>query len=125
MKNYQGKKQNKNFFKSKFVLIFLLIILIIFISNVIKLAIKAIDTKEKKELAYNRIIELKKQKEKLEYDLQKLNTEKGIEENIREKFGLGKEGEGMIVLVEEENLSELNINKNKNNFFYFLKNLFK
>ncbi len=125
MKNYQGKKQNKNFFKSKFVLIFLLIILIIFISNVIKLAIKAIDTKEKKELAYNRIIELKKQKEKLEYDLQKLNTEKGIEENIREKFGLGKEGEGMIVLVEEENLKELNINKNKNNFFYFLKNLFK
>ncbi len=38
----------------------------------------------------------------LEHDINRLNTETGREEEIRKRFGLGKEGERMIVINDEE-----------------------
>ena len=95
MANFQEKKNHKNFFHSKPVLVVLSLLLVLFLLNVIKLANKAVETKRNKEIAQAKITELQEQKVKLESNIQKLNTEKGIEENIREKFGLAKEGEGL------------------------------
>ena len=35
-------------------------------------------------------------------DISKLNTEQGVEETIRDKFQVVKEGEKMVVIVDEE-----------------------
>ena len=124
MSNFQDKKSRKKFFQSKPVLVVLSLLLILFLFDVVKLASKASETKKNKEIAQAKITELQEQKVKLEADIQKLNTEKGIEENIREKFGLAKEGEGMIVIVDDESKStEENLEK-KSGFLEFFKKMF-
>ena len=82
-------------------------------------------TKENREIVEYKIAELEKGKEKLSSDIAKLQTEEGVEENIREKFGLAKEGEGMIVIVEDKNQPEIPLETNTSGFFSFFKNLFK
>ena len=124
MANFQEKKNHKNFFHSKPVLVVLSLLLVLFLLNVIKLANKAVETKRNKEIAQAKITELQEQKVKLESNIQKLNTEKGIEENIREKFGLAKEGEGMIVIVDDENKSTTENTEKKGGFLEFLKKMF-
>jgi len=124
MKNFQAKKRYKKIMQSKPVLIILGICLIFFIWNIVKLTGKAIETKKNRDIAQNKIIELQKQKDELELKIQKLNTEKGMEENIREKFGFAKEGEGMILVVDDQNKIDNKEVENKNSFLNFLKKLF-
>jgi cell division protein FtsB len=76
------------------------------------------------QVVENKVIELQKQKEKLSLDIEKLKTDEGVEESIRTKFGLAKEGEGEIVIVEDKNPSPP-VEKSDGGFFSFLKNLFK
>lgn len=44
--------------------------------------------------------ELSKQAAKLSYETAKLKTERGQEEAFREQYDVGKEGEGLIVIVD-------------------------
>jgi cell division protein FtsB len=124
MRNFQEKKKKKKVLHSKPVLIIFGILLLLFIYNVLRLADKASDTKRNREIAEEKIKELEAQKLKLEENIEKLKTDEGIEENIRERFGLGKEGEGMIVIVEDENKDTVDSGENKNSFWNFIKNLF-
>ena len=125
MKNFQAKKRYKKIIQSKPVLIILGISLLFFIWNIVKLTEKAIETKKNRDIAQNKIIELQNEKNELELKIQKLSTDKGIEENIREKFGFAKDGEGMILVVDDKNKSDSGGTENKNGFLNFLKNLFK
>jgi len=45
---------------------------------------------------------LKDKKEKIDHKIQNLETETGIEQEIRSKFDVAKEGERLIVIVEDE-----------------------
>ena len=81
-------------------------------------------TIENRKLAENKIAELQKEKEKLSIDIAKLKTEDGIEENIRQKFGLAKEGENMIIVVDDQNKPTTE-EAEERGFFSFFTNLFK
>jgi len=83
------------------------------------------ETSRNKETIEDKVTELEKSKEKLNSEIIKLKTEKGIEENIREKFGLAKEGEEMIVIIEDKNSEEAEKKMDSEGFFSFLKNWFK
>ena len=88
---------------SKPILAFLGIIVLIFASGVIGFMGKMIMTIENRKVAENKIAQLEKEKERLSSEVSKLKTQDGIEESIREKFGLVKEGEGMIMIVDDKN----------------------
>ena len=62
-----------------------------------------IETRKNRQRVENKVAELEKEKEKLNSDIAQLKTEEGTEASIREKFGLAKEGEEMIVIVEDMN----------------------
>ena len=83
------------------------------------------ETGKNRKIVEDKITELEKSKEKLNSDITKLKTEQGIEESIREKFGLAKEGENMILIIDDKNSSEIPKNTDSGGFFSFLKNLFK
>ena len=126
MANFQKKKDNnRKLIQSKPVLVFLIILTVFLIYNVIGLFIKREETEKNKEIAQNKIIELQKQKEKLTSDIEKLNTEKGLEESIRDKFGLAKDGENMIVIVDDASASIPSTENGKKGFFSFFKKIFK
>lgn len=80
-------------------------------------------TIENRKIAENKVAELEKEKKRLSSDISKLKSQDGVEESIREKFGLAKEGEGMIVVVEDKNPPQTPKQK-PGGFFSFLKNLF-
>lgn len=123
MRNFQEKKGFKRFLQTKPVLMLLFMVVIVFTWNVINLLGKLQETAKNKKNQEEEIYNLQKRKEKLSSDIDKINTEKGKEEIIRENFGLVKEGENVIVIVEDKNKTEV-LPKNNKGIWYFLKNLF-
>lgn len=107
MKNFQPKRGFKDIVQSKPVLVFLFIILMFFAYGVVGFFNKMRVTKENREMVENKVLELEEKKIKLSSDIEKLKTDQGVEESIREKFGLVKDGEGVIVVVEDKNKIEV------------------
>ena len=68
-----------------------------------------------------KVLELQQKKEKLISDIEKLKTEEGKEIIFRENFSLSKEGEGMIMIIEDKDSPSLETEKEGS----FLKTLFK
>ena len=124
MKSFQYKRGWKDILQSRPVLVFLGILVFIFAWSVFGFMGKMQITRENRKIAENKLIELKKEKEKLSSDIAKLKTDEGVEESIRAKFGLAKEGEGVIVIVEDPNPPEIPKQESKG-FWSFFTNLFK
>ncbi|MBP6060597.1 MAG: septum formation initiator family protein [Candidatus Pacebacteria bacterium] len=106
MRNFQQKRGWKNIIESKPVLVFLCFLLIFFTWGVVGFTNKMSATRENRQIAENKLVELQKQKDELSANIAKLKTDSGVEEGIREKFGLAKEGEGLIIVVEDKNKIE-------------------
>lgn len=109
---------------SRPVLVFLGILLFVFTWGVMSFMNKMQVTIKNSKIAENKVLQLEKEKEKLSSDITKLNSQDGVEESIRMKFGLVKEGEGVIVIVEDKNEPKV-VAKPKGGFFSFFRNLFK
>ena len=123
MRNFQKKPGPRHFFQSKPILIILALILLIIIWNTFSLMGKMRETNRKKEVEEAKIADLESRKEKLLNDIERLNTIQGKEEIIRENFGVVKEGEQVIVIVEDKNEKEI-IKEEESKFRSFFRNLF-
>jgi len=125
MKNFKPRRNIwRRLYESNVSLVILFALLVFFSVNIVKLGGKLLDTEEKKRIAEEKVTELKKRKEETTNQIESLKTEKGIEENIREKFGSIKEGEKLIIIVEDKNKIVEEV-KEESTFLQFLKNWFK
>lgn len=102
MAEFKNKNSN-NFWHSPLILFVLFCILVLFSYNIIGLFEKERDTAKKKELILAQIEALRNREESLNKDIEKLQTSAGVEETIRDKFQVVKEGEKMLVIVDNEN----------------------
>ena len=125
MRDFQEKKRFKHIVQSWPVLIFLSILLLFFATGVFRFMVKMRETTKNREIAEMKVFELQQAKEKLSKDIENLKTEKGLEENIREKFGLAKEGEDLIIVVDSKENLELDDKKKQNYFILLFNNWFK
>ncbi len=125
MKNFQKGGKWKHIMQSKLFLMFLGVVILVFIYSMFGLVGKMEETSRNRKIAEDKITELEKSKEKLNSDISKLKTEQGVEENIREKFGLAKEGENMILVVDDKNSAQTGKTENSGGFFSWLKSLFQ
>ena len=124
MKSFQRKKGWRDIVQSKPVLFLLAMLVLFFAWGVVGFMGKMQLTIENRKIAEDRLKELQDKKIKLSSDISKLNTEQGIEENIRLKFGLAKEGEGVIVVVPDQDKEEVKEEK-PSGFFSFIKSWFQ
>ena len=97
-------------------LVSLSLLLIFFASQVLGFMGKMYVTRSNRKIAEQKVLELTQEKEKLSSDITKLQTDKGVEESIRDKFGLAKEGEGQIVILEDKNTTE--VQKEETSWFF-------
>jgi len=125
MRGFQKGGRLKHIMQSKFSLMLLGMIILAFFFSMFGFLGKMEETSKNRKIIEDKIAELEKSKEKLNSDISKLNTEKGIEENIRDKFGLAKEGENMIMVIDDKNSTGTQQQTDSGGFFSFLKNLFK
>jgi len=106
------------------VLILLALIVMFLAWAVIGFTGKMISTAKNKRIAEDKVLGLQTQKDKLSVDLARLETDRGVEESIREKFGLAKEGEGLIVVVEDKKEAEVEPPTATESFLSFFKKMF-
>ncbi len=124
MRNLQGKSKIKRFLESWPVVITLSLLMVFFTWQLFGFWSKLEDTKLNRQNSEDRLNELKASQENLVKSIASLETEEGIDENIRNKFGLAKEGEGVIVIVEDPNKVNKAPEKKENWFKAFFTNLF-
>ena len=125
MKNFKPRKNIwRRLYESPISIVFLLALLIFFSWNIIQLGGKLLDTEENRKIAEEKVTELKERKKKTREEIELLKTDKGIEENIRERYGLVKEGEKVIIIV-DENKDKIVKKEEESTFLNFLKNWFK
>jgi len=121
------KKKNKNsFWHSPFVLVILLCVVVVFAFNMVGLIEKEKETAQKKALILDEIDTLNKRETMLRSDINKLNTDDGIEDAIRDKYQVVKPGEKMVVIVDDKKPIEVQDNdpKNDHTFWGWVKNMF-
>ncbi len=121
-----NRKNTYSFWHSPVVLFVLFCILVLFAYNVFGLIKKERETAKKKELILANIETLRKRESDITKDIEKIKTDEGVEEIIRDKFQVTKEGEKMVVIVDGE--SKNNIVKEENpddhSFWAWLKKTF-
>jgi hypothetical protein len=123
MRNFQEKRTVKHLLTSWPFLGVFGIVLLFFAWQVIGFMGKMAETSKNKNIAEAKVEALTKTKEKLAEDIAALDTEAGKEASIREKFGLAKEGEGLIVVVDDKPVPKAE-EQNKG-FFGFFKRWFR
>ena len=103
MRNFQKKRNWGKIMQSKPVLILLGILVLFFAWNILGFWNKMRETAKNKKIAEENLVSLQKQKDQLSSEINSLNTEEGKEAFIRENYGLVKQGEGEIVIVDNQN----------------------
>ena len=111
--------------QSKPVLVLLGIVTLIFAWNVLGFWNKMEETRNNQKMVEEKVAELEQQKEKLSSDINNLNTDEGKEKVFRENYGLAKDGEYMIQIVEDNTPPASPAPAPSSGFWSFLKNLFK
>lgn len=102
MLEFQEKKKLRKFLYSRLTLIALGILAAITASAAYRMYQKAAETGEKRTAAVREEETLKSKTGDLESHLSQLKTERGIEEEIRKKYRVVKEGESVIIVVDDQ-----------------------
>ena len=124
MRNFQHQRGWKNILESWPVLGFLAILLLFFAWGIIGFFNKMEITRENTKISQDKLTELQQQKETLSKDIFNLKSTSGVEASIREKFGLAKDGEGEIVIIDDKTPAPTPTNKSSG-LWGFLTNWFK
>lgn len=125
MRNFQRKRIWRDVIESKPVLILLGIGILVFAWSILGFWNKLQDTEKNKKIVENQITSLEQQKEKLTTDINSLNTDEGKEKVFRENFGLAKEGEDEIVIIDDKNSIPPPALPSSSGFLGFFKNLLR
>ena len=100
MHQFKKKRTFKRRLYSKLVLIVLLTIFIFIVRGTWDIYKKSKESKRKLNLAETEFVELEEKKASIEHRIDRLSTETGIEEEIRSKFDVVRDGEEVIVIVD-------------------------
>ena len=95
------------------VLVVLFAIFVFFASKAFLLYQKELDVRTKSEEVKADLVVLEAQKIELQKRVDFLETERGKEEELRSRFMVGKEGEGVIMVVDEKATTTANSQSQK------------
>ncbi len=102
MREFSQKRRIRRYMYSFPVLIFLLIILFFIIKGSFGVYQKYSFSKNELKKSESELMVLEEKKTNLSEQVAHLDTETGIEKEIRSKFDVAKEGEKLIVIVDDE-----------------------
>ena len=108
MKEFKQKRRLEKIVFSRFTFLIIFALLVSLAFPVIKGYQKSKEATTKSDLAREEIDDLNTRKDKLEANINRLNTPFGIEEELRGKFQIKKPGEEFVVIVEED--TEVSVN---------------
>jgi cell division protein FtsB len=124
MRKYQKKSLYSKYLET-WPAIFVLFILVVIVGwGVFGLLGGLRDTIKNKNIANAKVLELQERKARLTYDIQNLETDLGKEKIFRENYGLAKEGEQVVIIIEDKDTLNSK-EKQKTGIFGAFKGIFK
>lgn len=102
MLDIQQKRKLRSFMYNKFTLLTLFILVIVSVHSAWVVYDKKMESESLMNRSKQRVDELRKREEDLNQKIERLDTEVGIEEEIRSKFSVTKENENMVIVVPKE-----------------------
>ncbi len=106
MFDFHEKRKIRSIVYSKPVVAFLMLVTIVLSFSVYHRYTVAEEMKQKLNVRENELHELEQRAEVLESKVQYLRDERGIEEELRNRFDVVKDGEQVIILVDEPQSAE-------------------
>jgi len=122
--DFYEKRKFKRLLYSKLSLIILALIVIKLSFSVFDMYKKERDTRLKRIEQKNILYEFKKREKDLSDEIKRLSSEKGIEEEIRSKFEVGKKGESVVLIIDNPEEENIKNNVAEKSFWQRLKDLF-
>lgn len=121
------KKNSMNtFWHSPIALVILFLVFVVFSYNMVGLFIKERETAKTKALALDKMTALQEREKSLNESIEKLKTEKGSEDLIRDKYQVVKPGEKVLIIVDKKpEVLPVESSKKEHGFVNWLKNIFK
>ena len=103
MKEYQEKRKIRKIIYSKWGFVFLFVVLTALVFSTSKIYMKSRNAAMANKEISAALIELENKELELESEIRRLQSESGIEGEIRKKFNVGKPEEKVIIIVDKEN----------------------
>jgi cell division protein FtsB len=128
MREFQERRKLRKIIFSRFAFVLLAVILVFLAYSTIKIYLRSRQAKGVNEMVKKEVEDLRNRKSELEASVKRLETETGIEEEIRSKFPVQKPGEKTVMIVEGESKGD-NLTANSPSGFFqkiwgFIKNIF-
>jgi cell division protein FtsB len=101
MREFQEKRKIRGFLYSKKMVILLLLVTALFFFSTIKVYLKSKNALSKRDETRKELAELEKRKVELEKDVNRFQSESGLEEEIRKNLNVQKPGEKVLVIVDK------------------------
>lgn len=100
MLEFYEKRRLKRLLYSKWAIALLVIIILIFLNGVWNIFQKERSTDIKRDMAKEELDKLVEREQSLQSEIDRLGTERGVEEEIREKFNVARVGEEIVVIID-------------------------
>lgn len=121
----RNDQKDTPFLKTKFGLFLSLLVTAVLIFGIVGFVKKLNVANKNKKQEEAKLNFYQSEREKIEARLVDVNSEDGIDQSVRQNFNLAKEGEGLVVIVEEPvTEEEMWTQKERGSFLDFLKRLF-
>src|SRR3989344_5871001 len=102
MAEFQKNRKWQKIAYSKLTLFTLFVFLVLLSVSLVKIAGKSRETAQNNQTVLRELEKFQSQSAALSGEIGKLKTPDGIEEKIREKYRVVKDGEGLIVIIDDK-----------------------
>lgn len=124
MLDIQQKRKLRSFMYHKATLSLLFLMVLVFIHSTWVVYKKKVESEELMNISKERVKSLKEREVDLNQKISRLDTEVGIEEEIRSKFSVTKDNENMVVVVSRDEKVATTVPENRSLWSKFV-NWFK
>ncbi len=110
MREFQERRRFKKLLHSRYAIAFLVILLLIFVRAVWGIYVKYEKSRDIAERVKSDLVTIEVRQKSLASAVAALKTDEGKERELRDRLGLVKEGERLVVLVDDVPKAETGIN---------------
>ncbi len=107
MNIFDNKRKFRKMAYSKIVSVCLIVVCAMLVNGLFNIYGKARESLDRKNFSAQSLLKLNNREEKLRREIERLDTRVGLEEELRSRYSFSKEGERVIVIIDENNTSEM------------------
>jgi cell division protein FtsB len=102
MRQFEKRRKIRQFIYSKLVILVLIFFIVLIAKGTWGVYQKSKISLERRDLAMIELQEVNERKSDLEQDIARLESRVGIEEELRTRYSLSKDGEQVVIIIDED-----------------------